>query len=212
MGQELDALSYALSVKAGSKNPPTIVLGIAGPKQGGKTTCAEYLRCAYGVTPIALAAPVKQGLMAMLGVTERELEDHTLKNTPLTRIGLKQTPRQLMRLLGTEWREMFDPELWVKVVINKVSAMPDGTAVVISDVRTDVAVQLLRVLGVPILHVNNPYSDMEVAHSSDVPVDFAPGDIAINYDGSYEDLFNQLDALAVGVINLKPRGRNEDRQ
>ena len=88
------------------------LIGLTGPAGCGKDTIANFLMETHGFVQIALADPLRDGLKAMLGVTDEQLHRRDLKEAPIDWIG--RSPRELLQTLGTEWgREHVAADLWL---------------------------------------------------------------------------------------------------
>lgn len=96
------------------------LIGICGAKGSGKSEVAKYLVSHYGYTKMRFAEPLKQMLATLLryqGVSEDIIErmlDGDLKEVPAAELE-GRTPRHAMQTIGTEWRDMISPELYVNV-------------------------------------------------------------------------------------------------
>ena len=83
------------------------LIGLTGRAGCGKDTIASFLCEAHGFVQIALADPLRDGLKAMLGVTDEQLHRRDLKEAPIDWIG--RSPRELLQTLGTEWGRALAP-------------------------------------------------------------------------------------------------------
>ncbi len=75
------------------------IIAICGLKRSGKDTIADYMCQNFGYTKIRIANPLKQGLKAMFGFTDDQLETD-LKDVIDERWGVE--PRKVMQFVGTE--------------------------------------------------------------------------------------------------------------
>lgn len=109
-------------------------IGLAGPKGVGKTTSALLLQD-YGWIRLSFAEPLRRMLLAM-GLSLYEIER---KEEPLDWLENKNTPRQLLQTLGTEWgRSHVGPNIWVDLAErHAVALLEKGYDVVFDDVRFD---------------------------------------------------------------------------
>lgn len=102
--------------------PP--VIAICGLKRSGKDTIADYLCENYGYTKIKIATPLKQGLKAMFGFTDEQLESDK-KDCLDERWGIE--PRKAMQFIGTEIMQYRIQEIlpnigrsfWIKSLIEE---------------------------------------------------------------------------------------------
>ncbi len=141
-----------------------LILGIAGAKQAGKTTLANELMHHYKLVHLSFAAPMRQFVAKLLGVSGHELEK--MKEQPIDWLD-NVTPRHMLQSLGTEWgREMVHPDLWVRVLLHNIP--PSGA--IISDVRFVNEAELIRKKGGLILKVERPGTGHGDGHISEKPL------------------------------------------
>lgn len=130
------------------KTEPPLLIAIVGLKHSGKDTAADALT---GARRVAFADPIKRMLMVGLGLTHAECYDQGLKEKPLTWLDGK-TPRELMISLGSGWgRGKVAKDLWLRVLLRSWE-FGQGQAV-ITDVRMQNEVNMLREYGATILHL-----------------------------------------------------------
>lgn len=118
------------------------IIAICGLKRSGKDTIADYLCQRYGYTKIRIANPLKQGLKAMFGFTDEQLETD-LKDVVDERWGVE--PRKIMQFVGTEMMQYKINEVmpsigrsfWIKSLIEEhiKGGDGDGKLYVIPDLR-----------------------------------------------------------------------------
>lgn len=88
-----------------------IVVGVGGPKSGGKGEVAKILVARHGFRTISLAETIKQMLITM-GVPPRYLREDKEAEIP----GFGVTGRRMMQTLGTDWgRDLIGENLWVNL-------------------------------------------------------------------------------------------------
>jgi hypothetical protein len=75
------------------------IIAICGLKRSGKDTIADFLCQHYGYEKIKIAAPLKNGLKAMFGFTDEQIEGDD-KDVVDPRWGVE--PRKVMQFFGTE--------------------------------------------------------------------------------------------------------------
>jgi hypothetical protein len=180
----------------------------------GKTTAASFL---HELNPTAVivsfAYPLKTMLKELLYLwTGSEQESYemvygSLKETVIDGMGYDITPRKLMQTLGTEWREMIDKDLWVKLAILETEKhLLAGRTVLIDDLRFPHELELFRshkwMCKTTVLHVNidRPVGSVLFAgvegqlfiHKSEGGLSGITPDFQINNTGSKEDLLNML--------------------
>ncbi len=91
------------------------IVALAGAIGSGKSTVAEMLPALH----FQWADPIYAAIAALLGVSVEWLHDRTNKDTPIEWLGV--TPRYMLQTLGTEWgRDMIHPDLWVKLVEQRI--------------------------------------------------------------------------------------------
>jgi hypothetical protein len=170
------------------------IIGIAGQKQVGKSTAARYLE-QQRFTAYAFANPIKHALVAMLGLSKAELEG-SLKEIPLTRLGLNCSPRFLMQTMGTEWgRETVDPDIWIKQAEINISFILDHCPrVVIPDIRFENEAHLIRRMGGHIVHIERN-TGLRDSHKSEDGIELNELDSLINNNRRIESLYSSLDSI-----------------
>lgn len=131
------------------------IVGIAGRKQHGKTTCARALPADYQV--LSFAEPIRDMLRA-LGVPERSLSRD--KEVPVPDILCGKTARWAMQSLGTEWgRDAIGQDIWTEAWGRKVWAQmvanPDAR-IVVDDVRFPNEVTKIQAMGGVVIRVTRP--------------------------------------------------------
>lgn len=88
-----------------------MIFAFMGEKGHGKSTCAKTL-IPFGYPLVNFADPVKEVCKIVFGLSDEEMEDHVLKETPLDRWPYK-SPRVLMQLVGTDFFRTWDDNTWV---------------------------------------------------------------------------------------------------
>ncbi len=173
-----------------SNSPSNLpLIGIAAPAQSGKSTVARYLRDQYGYAEVSFAAPIRQFVADLCGLTLADVESGPLKEQVIPWIG--KSPRQMMQTLGTEWgRDLVSQSLWVDRAMQTVSGLRfGGTGAVISDVRFENEAEVIRAHGGFILHLSRPDALVVNTHISEAGVSFDPTtDWRIVNDSSLEVL------------------------
>ena len=170
------------------------LIGLTGPAGSGKDTVADILCEQHGYTRLALSDPLRDGLKAMLGLTENQFHDRTIKETPIGWIG--QSPRQLLQTLGTEWgRHHVADDLWLRVANQRIADIANHweyiTGIVITDIRFPNEAAWLAERGGQLWHIDRPSAGLNGRagqHASEAGLDRKPEDRIIR------NLFT-LDAL-----------------
>jgi len=134
-----------------------MLIGFTGLKGSGKDTAAHFL-VERGWKRLAFADPLKEVCRHLFNFTERQLHGD-LKEEPDT--FWRVTPRQVFTYIGTEIvRDRIGPflsvgeDLWCLNMRQRLSLEPGN--VVITDVRFDNEVSLIRSLGGVIIRVVRP--------------------------------------------------------
>lgn len=171
-----------------------LLIGVAGKAGSGKDTVANYLKCWFPFRSIAFADPIRDGMRAILGLTDKHFS-HPDKEVVLPEFG--KSPRQMMQTLGTEWaRECVNVDLWLILAGKKIDQyQASGYDVVITDVRFENEAEYIRSRGGVIWHVMRGESTA-VAHVSEKGIMFHHHvDHIINNNGTLDDLYTQAGLL-----------------
>lgn len=136
------------------------IIALIGAAGSGKTTVSKHLQGEFSYKRFRFAGKLKQ-MLNTLGLTWEQL-DGKEKEIPCELLCGK-TPRQAMQTLGSEWRNMIDPNLWTNALehelIEHINAQgglgkEPGQAlpalIVIDDCRFHHEVDMLRRLGAEI--------------------------------------------------------------
>lgn len=111
-----------------------MLLGLAGPKRSGKSTVAAHLRERFGFVEDSFAAPLRQFVATILGLSLAELE--ASKERPVEWLD-GVTPRSMMQTVGTEWgRQTVHADIWIRSAMRRADGARGRCAdLVFSDVR-----------------------------------------------------------------------------
>jgi dephospho-CoA kinase len=171
----------------------SIVLGITGRKQHGKSTIAEYLKKQYGFVETAFAYPLKD-MLVKAGMATHEEVYGAQKNDLV---------RWLLQKIGTDiFREQVDPNYWVKQMIEIFPK--DAKNVVVSDIRFPNEAQLIMSwYGGKIVKVIRPSEDSSDLHKSESLVEGLKADFTIINDSTIEDLNEKVDSLIRCIIDTR---------
>ncbi len=146
--------------RAKRRYPP--IIGLLAPMGGGKTTLANAIVAEVNGVRMSFAQPIRDMLIA-LGVEPDALAAR--KTEPISWL-YDQTPRQLMRSLGTEWgRELVGCDLWVRAVLRMAEAQT--RPVVVDDVRFDNEARLLSDAGACLVYLNHPSVRFTYEHQTE---------------------------------------------
>lgn len=176
-----------------------MLIGILGRKGAGKDSAARIL-ARYGFEDVKQATPIKLMLETLYdhaGVDPEFIRaklDGPLKEVPCPILGGK-TPRQAMQTLGTEWRDLIDQTLWVRIWTAKVEdLLRRGIPVCCSDIRFLHEARAARALGAHLVRVERPGLDDD-RHPSEVEGDLIAVDHVIRNTGTLSDLEIEVCAL-----------------
>ena len=114
-----------------------IILGIAGKKQSGKDTFADYvIQNARGlVAKIHLSDPLKDEVAQLLAIPRQRIDNE------------KAYFRPLLQWYGTEWkRGQFGNDCWIKKLEKKV-LLSNANIIIIPDIRFANEVDWVRHMG-----------------------------------------------------------------
>jgi hypothetical protein len=192
-------------------SPPT-VFGLYSPAMGsGKSEVAKVLVNEFGAKLIKFAGPLKdmtRVLLLHMGVTPSDVErclEGDLKELPVP--GWKRqeaigngppeiTPRRVMQTLGTEWRNLIDLNLWVRIAEENVKEeIAKGRHVVVDDLRFPHEYAALQALDAKFVRVTRPGTGVTHQHGSEGLLNDDHYDYEIHNDSS-------LDALRDTVRNM----------
>lgn len=140
------------------------LIGIAGHKRTGKSTLAQGLSFALGLPEESFAAPLREFVARITGMTAPELDFNK-------EVGLDWldgiTPRQMMQTVGTEWgRQMVHPDLWLRSLFARIP--PQGA--IISDVRFPNEAEAILDRGGIVFRVNRSNLVTFDGHASENPL------------------------------------------
>lgn len=119
--------------------PPLVV--IHGLKGAGKGVIAAHLVESYGYHVVKFADPLKKMIAILLaeagfslGLQYRCIEGD-LKEAPIAALSGKSV-RFMMQTIGTRWRDLLSPQLWILIAVSRVQAhRATGVNVVMDDLR-----------------------------------------------------------------------------
>lgn len=169
-----------------------MIIGITGRARAGKDSVAKILRNLYGARQYSFAAPIRQFVADLCGMTLAELG--LRKGFAAAALGGK-TPRFAMQTLGTEWgRETIYDSIWVDKTLSDASRCPTGLAV-IPDVRFANEASAILAAGGMVIRVTRPGEEIaESEHSSESGVPDVLIHSTIANDGDLEDLERKVRA------------------
>lgn len=144
------------------------LIGLAGKKESGKTTTANYIRdLILNVNPEAeihilnFADPLKEEVAKACEVTVDFIE----KNKPKF--------RTILQWWGTEFRrEMFGSDYWVEKFLTKVKTLNNNAIVIVGDIRFLNEVNTIRYVGGKLWKLTRKSSNTnQDSHKSETELD-----------------------------------------
>jgi len=178
-----------------------MLIGITGQKFSGKDTFAGQLIRNYSFQERRFAYPLKEMLRAMYraaGLPEAEIErriEGDLKEEPCDLLA-GRTPRHAMQTLGTEWRNMIAPDLWIRQWEHRIR-FSHNQNIVVPDVRFQAEAEAIRRHHGIIVRVVRPMNGSNdfSRHISETEMTGIQVDATVYNDGTIEDLWAKADKL-----------------
>jgi len=168
----------------------TVIIGFAGRKQSGKTTCSEFIAKYFngsiepfnGAKIYNFADPLKKDIcMNILGLTYDQCYGNDISKNQYTEVywdGIKLTAREVMQLVGTDIFRKMNKDVWASSTISKIQKEQPELAI-IADCRFPNEVEAIKNAGGLVIKLTrNPYNS---DHASEVALDEA------NYSSSNFD-------------------------
>lgn len=180
-----------------------MIIGLTGAAFAGKDTAGLYLAKAHHFAVLAFADPIRDGLKAMMDLTDCEFSPEN-KEKIIPWLG--KSPRTLMQTLGTEWgRNIVDQAIWTKHMGQRIHlANQAGADVVITDVRFKTEADLIKRLGGEIWRIQRPNAETtsHSQHISETEMAKIVADEVLINNGTLEQLYEQIDAALEFAIGL----------
>jgi hypothetical protein len=168
----------------------TKIIGFAGRKQSGKTTCSEFVAKYFngsiepfnGAKIYNFADPLKKDIcMNILGLTYDQCYGDDISKNQYTEVywnNTRLTAREVMQLVGTDIFRKMKQDVWASSTINKIQNEQPQLAI-IADCRFPNEVEAIKNAGGLVIKLTrNPYNS---DHASEVALDEA------NYSSSNFD-------------------------
>jgi hypothetical protein len=183
--------------------PGPHLIGLYSPAMGsGKSEIAKHLVFNHRFKLIKFAAPLKdmtRVLLAHMGVHPSQIERHVegdLKEHPVALWDHTITSRLIMQTLGTEWRDLIDPMLWVRIAQDQIEeALANGYNVVVDDMRFHRELHMIKELGGKTVRVVRDAAKVTSKHSSEGSLDAFEMDHFISNNGTLDHLHGVVDQL-----------------
>jgi hypothetical protein len=186
-----------------TKHQPLRIIGLTGFAGTGKDTVREMLERDHDFCGFAFADPIRQMLRALMdenGIHSAYMDERRLKETTIPGLGVSY--RYMAQTLGTEWgRNCMGPTFWTDIAAQHLAALRQsgGRLFVVSDVRFDNEAQWIKDAGGEIWRISRQAAEPVRAHASEAEIDRIRHDQWIHNDGTVEDLWCAVAALAHGV-------------
>lgn len=184
------------------------MLSLIGPKGSGKSEVAKYAAVSHRFIYTRFADPLK-GMLAYL-LRYQGLDDETinrmldgdLKETP-TKYFDERTPRHVMQMLGTEWRDMVSKTLWSNIwhrrVQKEISVIAEPRVIVDDNRFIHEYHRIKQYTGSKIIAVRRdgciPGEHQSEKEFLQIPVDFT-----IDNNGTLADLHRKIDKLFLPLL------------
>lgn len=177
------------------------IIGLAGPKQSGKTSAALKLEKS-GFVRHSFATPLKNMTRSLLmdfgySFDQVDLYLNSCKELVLPEIG--RTTRLLMQTLGTEWgRVQINNDLWVMAARKSLERCEDNL-IVFDDVRFENEASMIRELGGLIIHIDR--GDLVTdEHASEQGIADHPDDAFVDNDHTLDDFLLDVSIVVAGFM------------
>lgn len=168
-----------------------VLIGITGRKQVGKDTAAKYLCRRHKFIKYAFAQPLKEACKLLFLLSGDQLHDNILKETLDPR--WQMTPRQIMQMIGTDiFRDHVDKEFWTKRFQMWLDSQ-DHENIVISDVRFQNEVDIIKKNGGYVLEVQRHHGLASSDHHASETQVLQGIDMTLTNDGDVKNLFHQIE-------------------
>ena len=139
------------------------LVGLLGTKGVGKDTVADYMVSHYNFDKRAFASPIKEAcaILFQLPLARFEGEDKELCDE---KHGL--SPRQMMQLVGTDFfRDKVRQDFWIDHFKRWYAARDPSRPVVVTDVRFQNEVDVIKALGGVVVRVTRPHDEQDGRHT-----------------------------------------------
>lgn len=187
---------------------------ITGKAGSGKDTIGGYLKNEYGFETDSLAAPIKRLVKDVFVLPEEVVYDRELREKELGDPWSGMTVRSLLQKIGTElFRDKIHKDVWVLSLLRRILNSPQCNWVV-TDLRFPNEKDVLekrfsgKIITIKVVRtgMDGKTSGGISGHESesyDIPADYF-----VTNDGSFEDLYGQIDKIMEASGVLSPKKRN----
>ena len=153
-----------------------------GCKAGtGKSESVKYLIQKYGGTELSFAKP----LYEILHFSQEKC------GFPI------EKDRNFLQYIGTNWAREKDPNVWIRLLCEKLEKIPEEENVFVSDVRFPNEFSVLKQLGFKLVLLNRDVSNDDWRQHSSENQKLELWDFTINNNFSLDHLHHELDNLVV---------------
>lgn len=175
-----------------------IIIGLKGPAGAGKDTVANYLVEKHGFTKVTFAGPLKEICAIITGwpldMLKGETEESRKFRETVVHPDFGKTGREILQFVGTDvFRDHFDPQTWIKIATRRILNIQGN--VVVSDVRFPNEVDAILSTGGKIYSINRSTGTLIVPKHISEQLLQVDGEVVLNNNGSFEDLYKQIDTL-----------------
>lgn len=175
------------------------IIGLLGRSRSGKDTISDYIISNYpsdNIEKKRLAQPIKNAVCALYGFRADQVEGND-KDAVDADIGI--SPRAAMvgitdHVMGNMGREFFSERLFR-------SADQSNNPIIIPDVRYEHDIEYIRSRGGVIIKVSRLNSEKVPRYEWEDPIDKIDCDVHVHNDGCLEELYTQVDAALLKIIN-----------
>lgn len=179
-----------------------VLIGLCGYAGVGKDTAAQILLDELGFQRIAFANPIRKALLALDplipapdGGPAARLSEFC-QNHPWNEVKDYPEVRRLMQMLGTEvGRNLFDPDIWVKLAKRQLESTLSVGDVVVTDVRFPNEARLIRGYGGVLIRLERPGFGPVNEHVSDRASERWAYDQRLENDGDVTALHQKIRRL-----------------
>lgn len=147
----------------------------------GKSESVKYLIGKYGGTELTFAKP----LYDILHFSQEKC------GFPI------EKDRNFLQYIGTNWAREKDPNVWVRLLCEKLEKIPEEENVFVSDVRFPNEFSVLKQLGFKLVLLNRDVSNDDWRQHSSENQKLESWDFTINNNFSLDHLHHELDNLVV---------------
>jgi hypothetical protein len=182
----------------------TKIIGFAGRKQSGKTTCSEFVAKFFngpiepfnGAKIYNFADPLKKDIcINILGLTYDQCYGNDISKNQFTEVywnDIRLTAREVMQLVGTDIFRKMKKDVWASSTIAKIKNEQPELAI-IADCRFPNEVEAIKNAGGLVIKLNrNPYNS---DHTSETALDEA------NYSSSNFDFIVYNENMSIPEQN-----------